>query len=60
MTPNDHRKLRKINVALGIFRDKYVKEGNTVIASKFARAMALIVEILQEEKIDGKHDESGS
>lgn len=52
MNANDHRKLRKINVALGIFRDKYAKEGNTVISSKFARAMALITEVLKEEQIE--------
>ena len=52
MTGSDNRKLRKINAVLGQYRDKYAKEDNTVISAKFARAMAIIQEIMQEEPID--------
>lgn len=52
MTASEHRKIRKIIAALKVFRDAFAKEENTGIASKFARAMAILTEILEEEGID--------
>jgi len=50
LTPNEQRKLRKIIFSLRTFRDEYSRQDNTVMALKFARAMAILMEALQEEK----------
>ena len=52
MTPNEQRKLRKIIFSLRTFRDEYARQDNTVMASKFSRAMAILMEALEEEKDD--------
>lgn len=52
MNGNDHRKIRKVIAVLNHFRDIYAKMDNTVIASKFSRAAAILIEILEEEKQD--------
>jgi len=51
VTRNDHRKIRKIIASLQVYRDIFAKENNTVISSKFSRAMALLMEVLQEEPV---------
>jgi hypothetical protein len=50
LTPNEQRKLRKIIFSLRTFRDEYARHDDTVMASKFARAMVILMEALQEEK----------
>ena len=58
MTRNDHRKIRKIIAVLKVYRDVYAGNDNTVIASKFARVIALLMEILQEEPVDAERGQS--
>lgn len=57
MTPNDRRKIRKIFTVLGVYRDKFAKENETSIASKFARAMALLMDILDEDAKAGDEND---
>lgn len=51
MTLLERRKIRKIVEMLKVFRDEYAKENNTMISSKFSRAMAILLEILADEKL---------
>lgn len=52
MTPNEQRKLRKIIFSLRTFRDEYARRDDTIMASKFSRAMSILMDALQEEKQD--------
>ena len=53
MNSSDMKRLRKSISLLKDFRDKYARSGNNVISTKFARAAAILIEILEEEKDDG-------
>ena len=53
MNSADMKRLRKSILLIKNFRDEYAKAGNTVISTKFARAAAILIEIMQEEKDDG-------
>lgn len=59
MTQAEYRKLRKIVAALKVFRDEYLKAGEDGIAVKFGKAMALLFEVLEEERRSEKNDNSG-
>lgn len=50
MRRNGQRKIRMIIMVLKRYRDRYAKVNNTGISSKFSRAMALLMEILEEMK----------
>lgn len=54
MTPADQKRLRKCILLLKNFRDEYVKNGDGVTSSKFARAAAILIEILNEEKAESE------
>lgn len=45
----DRRKTRKIIEVLKRLRDRYAKEGDTVMSSGFARAMAILFDVLDKD-----------
>lgn len=50
MTDGDNRLIRKILNVLRRLRDKYARDGNTAMSSRFARAMAILLEALDEDR----------
>lgn len=54
MTSADQKRLRKCVLLLKNFRDEYAKAGDNVTSAKFARAAALIIEVLNEEKAENE------
>lgn len=53
LNANERRKLRKINNVLQLFRDRYSAANETGMSSKFSRAMAIIIDILDEDAKTG-------
>ena len=50
MNLQDKRRIKKIIEVLRVYRNDYAKKNDTAIASKFSRVMAILVEILRDEK----------
>ena len=55
LSANDRRKIRKIIAVLTLYRDRYAKENDTGMSSKFARAMSILVDILKEDLKTGEN-----
>lgn len=49
MTLKDRRKIRKIIASLKVYCDEYAKANDTAMASKFSRAIAMLIDILDED-----------
>ena len=58
MSPKDRRTIRKMISFLKDFRDNYAKENDTGTSSKFARAMAILTDILDEDIKEAAYNES--